>query len=189
MKNKNIASIFKILRQGQFICSNSPDEQMQRLYNYLDDTDNFEQLYDYFLHIDYVLEQGDEFFYFSRQENNATLQNKLDRAFDWIDWVDFFKTYDSAFDVGYRFSAAEIVSQLTNNADLKNKLEKLKGIDGQKKNYPERVQKLINKLDKENFVTLENEMSQTYKILTSFNYLKDLINSICLMEDDNEISE
>lgn len=189
MKNKNIAPIFKILRQGRFICSNSPNEDIQSLYNYIDDEGNFEQLYDYFMQIDYVLEQGDEFFYFSRPESTTSLQNKLDRAFDWIDWMDFFKTYDSTFDVGYRFTPAEVVSQLTNNADLKGKLEKLKNLGGQKKNYPERMEKLVAKLEKENFVALDNEVSQTYKVLTSFNYLKDLINSINLTDDEYETSE
>lgn len=188
MKDKNIADIFKILRQGRFICSNSPNEDIQRLYNYIDEDGRFEELADYFIHIDFVLEQGDEFFYFSRPESTTTLQNKLERAFDWIDWLDFFKTYDTAFDVGYRFTPAEIVSQLTNNADLKGKLERLKNVGGQKKNYPERIEKLVVKLEKEHFIALENELSQTYKVLTSFNYLKELINSINVV-DNNEASE
>ncbi len=188
-KNTQIATIFKILRQGRFICSNSPDEEMQSLYNYIDDERHFDQLYDYFIQIDYVLEKGDEFFYFSRTENVATLQNKLNKAFDWIDWLDFFKTYDSAFDVGYRFTPSEILSQLTNNADLKGKLERLKNLGGQQKNYPELMDKLLGKLEKENFIVLENEISQTYKVLTSFNYLKDLVNSINVTDDEHAISE
>jgi hypothetical protein len=51
------------LRRGQFICSNSPDDDTQTLYKILEDEDNFEDLYDYFYQIDYILEQGDEFFY------------------------------------------------------------------------------------------------------------------------------
>ena len=48
----------------------------------------------------------------------------------------------------------------------------------------------IEKLEKDNFITLENEVSETYKVLTSFNYLKDIITTINIPEEvENEIPE
>ncbi|MDO6425260.1 hypothetical protein Q4521_22485, partial [Saccharophagus degradans] len=79
------------------------------------------------------------------------------------------------FDVGFRFSSSDIVNQLKNNADLKTKLEKLKRVSGDKKTNSERIKKIIEKLEKDNFITLENEITETYKGLTSFNYLKEII--------------
>ncbi len=191
MITKYTSDIFEILRRGQFICSNSPDDTIQTLYKILEDTDTFEDLYEYFYQINYILEEGDEYFYFSRtKEKNIDLERKIEKAFGWIDILDFFKTYDSSFDVGFRFTPSEIDSQLKNNADLKTKLENLKKNGSDKKNYLDRIKKIIEKLEKDNYITLENEISETYKVLTSFNYLKDLINTINIPEEiANEIPE
>jgi len=190
MITKYTAEIFEILRRGQFICSNSPDDEIRKLYRILEDKDVFNELYSYFKEINYILEQGDEYFYFSRKEKNVDLERKIEKAFLWIDMVDFFNTFDSSFDVGFRFTPSEIHNQLKNNADLKSKLDNLKGINADKKNYLERIQKLCERFEREGFVSLENEMSGTYKVLTSFNYLKDLINTVNIPENlQNEIPE
>ena len=190
MITKYTSEIFDVLRKGQFICSNSPNEQIQTLYKILEDDNIFKDLYKYFYQINYILEQGNEYFYFSRLENNVDLDRKLEKAFNWIDILDFFKTFDSSFDVGFRFSPSDIVNQLKNNADLKIKLDNLKKISGDKKSYSDRIIKVIERLEKDNFITLENEVSQTYKVLTSFNYLKDIITTINIPEEiENEIPE
>lgn len=190
MITKYTSDIFDVLRRGQFICSNSPDEHIQTLYKVIEDNDTFEDLYDYFYRINYILEQGNEYFYFSRSEKNTDLDRKLEKAFNWIDILDFFKTFDSSFDVGYRFTPSEIVNQLKNNADLKTKLDGLKKISTDKKSYSDRIKKIIERLEKDNFITLENEITETYKVLTSFNYLKEIITTINIPEDiENEIPE
>ncbi len=182
--------IFEILRKGQFICSNSPNDDIKTLYKILEDDGTFVELYDYFKEINYLLERGNEYFYFSRNENNTDLGRKLEKAFDWIDIIDFFNAFNSSFDVGFRFTPSEIHSQLNINADLKFKLENLKSIKLEKKNYLERIKKIIEKLEKDNYISLENELSETYKVLTSFHYLKDLINTINIPESiENEIPE
>lgn len=190
MISKYTSDIFDVLRKGQFICSNSPDEHIQKLYKILEDMETFEDLYAYFYQINYKLEQGNEYFYFSRIEKNIDLERKLEKAFGWLDILDFLKTFDSSFDVGFRFSPSDIEIQLKNNADLKSKLDNFKKINIDKKNYRDRVKKIIEKLEKDNFITLENEISETYKVLTSFNYLKDIITTINIPEEiENEIPE
>lgn len=190
MVTKYTSEIFEVLRRGQFICSNSPDEAIQTLYKVMEDSHTFEDLYEYFCQINYLLEQGNEYFYFSRIEKNVDLDRKLEIVFGWIDILDFFKTFDSSFDVGFRFSPSDIVNQLKNNADLKSKLEGFKKIGTDKKNYTDRVKKIIEKMEKDNFIALENEISETYKVLTSFNYLKEIISIINIPEDiENEIPE
>ena len=191
MNTKYTSDIFEILRRGQFICSNSPNSSIQMLYKILEDKDTFEDLYEYFYTINYILEQGDEYFYFSRtNKKNIDIERKIEKAFGWIDILDFFKTYDSSFSVGFRFTPSEIDSQLKNNADLKTKLENLKKIGTDKKNYLDRIKKIIEKLEKDNYITLENDITETYKVLTSFNYLTDLVNTINIPEEiANEIPE
>ena len=190
MITKYTSEIFDVLRKGQFICSNSPNEQIQILYKILDDDNTFKDLHKYFDQINYILEQGNEYFYFSRIEKNVDLDRKLEKAFNWIDILDFFKTFDSSFDVGFRFTPYDVVNQLKNNADLKIKLNNLKKFSGDKKSYSDRIIKIIERLEKDNFITLENEVSETYKVLTSFNYLKDIITTINIPEEiENEIPE
>ena len=190
MITKYTSEIFELLRRGQFICSNSPDDNIRMLYSIMEDENTFNELYYYFSEINYLLERGDNFFYFNRKEKNADLERKIEKAFQWIDIIDFFNTFDTAFDVGFRFTPSEIHNQLKNNADLKSKLENLKGINSDKKNYFERIKKLTERFEKEGFISMENEMSETYKILTSYNYLKDLLNTINIPENlENEIPE
>lgn len=190
MYPKYTSEIFNVLRKGEFICSNSPKDDIKKLYRVLEDEETFEDLYEYFHQINYILEQGNEYFYFSRIENNVDLDRKLEKAFNWIDILDFFKTFDSSFDVGFRFSPSDIVNHLKNNADLKVKLEKLKKINADKKSYSDRVKKIIERLEKDNFITLENEITETYKVLTSLNYLKEIISTINIPEEiENEIPE
>jgi hypothetical protein len=188
MITKYTSEIFDVLRRGQFICSNSPNEEIQTLYRVLEDDNTFEDLYAYFFEINYILEHGNEYFYFSREEKNVDLDRKLEKAFTWIDILDFFKTFDSSFDVGFRFTPSDIVNQLKNNADLALKLDSLKKITGDKKSHSDRIKKIIERLERDNFITLQDEISETYKVLTSFNYLKDIITAINIPEEiENEI--
>lgn len=191
MRIKQTAEIFEILRKGRFICSNSPDDRIKFLYGILEDEEIFAQLAEFYLQINYELQKGDEFFYFSRPvPKRDDLERKLKKAFDWIDLLDFFKTYDSSFDVGCRFSPSEVDAQLKNNADLKTKLDGLKLVRSDKMGSLERVRKAVDKLEKDGYVKLESETTETFKVLNSFNYLKDLINSINIPDDiANEIPE
>ena len=102
----NTASIFEYLQKGLFISSNSTSEEVRDMYNEIDE--NYESLYQYFLQINYTLERGNEYFFFSRIEPKATLEQKIMRAYYWIDVLDFFKTYDETFGPGFRLSLIHI---------------------------------------------------------------------------------
>ena len=181
------AEIFETLSKGQFICSNSVHEDSRKLYNIIDD--NFEELYNYFEAIGFVLDKGDEYFYFTRKESKADLERKLEQAYKWIDILDFFKTYNNGFGPGYRFSTDEILVQLKIDANLKDKLEQLKKPLGEG-SHRERVQRLIDELEKFGMVELENEISQQYKVLSAFKYIEQLIVSIHITEEvQHEISQ
>ena len=58
MITKYTSEIFDVLRKGQFICSNSPADDIQKLYKILEDDETFEDLCEYFNQINYILEQG-----------------------------------------------------------------------------------------------------------------------------------
>lgn len=177
---KHTSDIFEILSKGQFICSNSTKESTRKLYLVIDE--HFDELYDYFKAINLVLEKGDEYYMFTRMENKADLERKLEAAFKWIDILDFFKTVDNSFGTGYRFTPSDILIKLTVDVDLKNKLEGLKKYAGGKEKHAEILDKVLDQLRRDNFIELENEITNSYKTLSSFHYLERLILSINITE-------
>lgn len=186
---KSTAEIFDLLSKGKFICSNSSKDLYRKLYAVLEDEDHFELLTSYFGNINFILEKGNGYFYFSRNESKVNLERKLEIAFKWIDILDFFKTFDHSFGSGFRFSIADITVRLNTDADLKSKLTALKKIT-KKTNYTETVSKLVDYLLKDNFVELQDEITNTYKVLSSFEYLEELIMTLHIPEDiANEIPE
>ena len=185
---KQTSEIFELLNKGQFICSNSSDDKLRKLYINIDE--NFDQLYDYFININFILEKGDEYFMFTRKENKTDLERKLEAAFKWIDILDFFKTFDNSFGSGYRFTPSDILVKLSVDADLKIKLEGLKKYAPGKEKHADILDKILDILTKDNFIDLENDISTSYKALASFNYMEQLILSINIPEAvRNEIPE
>jgi len=178
--SKHTADIFDTISKGKFICSNSVDDNNRRLYNVVDE--NFDDLYHYFMAIGFVLERGDEYFYFSRNEVKAVLENKIEQAYRWIDVVDFFMAFNSSFAPGFRFTISDVAQQVKVDASLKDKLEIMKRLTGEGK-YDERISTLIERqLCTPGFAELENELTNEYKVLASFNYIKQLIVSIQIQE-------
>lgn len=187
---KQTAAIFEILSRGQFICSNSNDEFIRKLYTTIEEEQTYEYLYEYFLNINFILEKGDEYFYFSRVENRVDLERKIEQAFKWIDIIDFFKTFDSSFGSGYRFTPSDILVKLNLDAELKSKLEGLKRHSGGKDKFNEIIDRILEDLKKDRFLELENEISHQFKVLASFKYLEQIVMSINISEEvKNEIPE
>lgn len=190
---RQTAEIFELLSKKQFICSNTTDNRIAKLYEVMDDPDNFEALYDYFNAINFILEKGDEFYYFSRKnESKADLERKLDIACRWIDILDFLKTFDINFASGYSFTPMQIATEISVQAVLKNKADSLKNVLklDDKTPYLDVVNKIIKSLCDDGFVEEENEILKSYKVLASFKYLEELVNIINIPEEiQHEIPE
>ena len=176
------AEIFKILSKGQFISSNSSNTNIQEFYNVIENERNFEILREYFYHINFILEKGEEYFYFSRPEIKADIEKKIEAAYKWIDILDFLKTYDSAFGPGYRFFPSEILVRIKTDAELETKLE---GLDINRETLQDILGKVLKQLTDDSFIEIENERTQQYKVLASFKYLENLILTININEEDN----
>lgn len=184
---KQTAEIFEILSRGQFISSNSVDENLRRLYLVIDE--NFDELYDYFMAIRFFLTRGDEYFYFVRMENKVDIERKLRQAMKWIDILDFVKSFDNSFGSGFRFTPSDILVRLNLDAELKDKLMGLKKYT-EKEKYDESIEKIMEILKKEGFVEEENPISRMYKVTAAFHYLEQLVLSINIPEEvKHEIPE
>ncbi len=144
--------------------------------------ENYESLYQYFSQINYTLERGNEYFYFSRTESKTTLEQKILRAYYWIDVLDFFKTYDETFGAGFRFQPEQILVEANINVLLQNKLDGIRKHFSDKDIRKDVLDNMIRLLAKESFIELENEKTNTYKVLTSWHYLEKLVDSINILK-------
>lgn len=143
--------------------------------------------YEYYQGIGLYLEGGDGYYHFTRKEAKVDLERKLEAALKWIDYMSFLKTYHSAFGPGFLFRAADIEIQIGCDMELKEKASKL---FSDKKKHEEVVAKLINELEKMGFIEKENEVDGTYKVLTAFHYIEELIDCITISEEvQDEIPE
>ena len=181
------AEVFDLLSKGQFLCSDSIDRDNRKLYSLVDDS--FEDMHQYFSAIGFVLERGEEYFYFSRKESRVDLERKIEQAYRWIDIVDFCKAFNSAFGAGLHFSSSEIEVQLRMDVNLKDKLEGLRRITGDG-SYSERIKKIINELVGAGYAELENDITMHYKVVAGFKYIEQLIVSISISEElHHEVSQ
>lgn len=181
------ADIFELLSKGQFISSNAVQEKSRKLFTVIDD--NVEDLQNYFSAIGFSLERGDEYFYFSREEQRADLERKIEQVYRWIDILDFFKTFNNGFGSGYRFTAVDVVAQMKIDASLNEKLQGMKKLSGEGNNV-DKVRRLVEELQKYGVVELESELNEQYKVLASFKYIEQLIISIHISEElKHEISQ
>ncbi len=182
------SEIFDKLSKGQFICSNSSDGSNNGLYEIINEHEV--ALYDFFARINFVLERGDEYFYFSRREGKAEIESKIARAEKWIDIIDFLKAYDNSFGSGYRFYPNDIEGRIRVDIGLREKLDNLRRYLGDAKTNDEKIDMLIKALEKEGFVEQENAISREYKVVASFKYIEQLILSINIPEETkNEVPE
>ena len=182
---KYTEEIFNILSKGGFISSNSVSTQVKRLYDAIEE--DLPDYYDYYKGIRFYLEGGDGYYYFVRKETKVDLERKLEAAQKWIDYLSFLKTYHSAFGPGFLFRAADIEIQIGCDIELKEKAVKL---FADKKKFDEVVAKLLKELENMGLIEKENELDGTYKVLTAFHYIEDLIDCITISEEvQNEIPE
>ncbi len=184
---KQTSEIFELLSKGQFICHDSAGDRRGKLYKIIEE--QYDELYAYFEAIDFILEHGNDYFFFARKETRADLERKIEQAYRWIDIVDFFKTFNHAFSPGFRFCQSDVEVQLRVDINLRDKLDAMRRIteDG---THAERVRRLIIKLTDAGYAELENEISGLYKVVASYKYIEELIVSINISEEfHDEISQ
>ena len=178
------ADIFDHLQKGLFINSNSCDENIRQMYDEVDD--HLEALSLYFAQIGYTLERGNEYFYFSRTEPRITLEQKIARAYYWIDILDLFKTFNETFGPGYRFQPEQILVEANINVMLQNKLDSIRKHTSDKEIRKDVLDNIVRQLVKDSFLELENEKNNVYKVMSSWHYLERLVESINIYDETEE---
>ena len=176
---KYIKQIFERLSRGGFISSDSTQEEMKQLF--IDIEDNLVAYRQYYKEIGFLLEEGNGYFYFSRQESKTQLMDKLVRLGHWID----IKAWEPIFGPGYTFSKATLTIKAEADIDLQ---QKASGLYEKKDNLPDIVEKLVEEMLKAGFLELTNEKTGQYRVVAAYGYLEDLVNLITL-DDNNDLLE
>lgn len=182
---KQTAAIFDRLSKGHFINSNSIDQVQRELYAVLEDQENFEILSNYFRHIGFQLEAGDGYFYFSRDEDRAGMERKINAAFQWIDIMDFFTTFHNGFAPGLRFYTSELVEQVRVNGLLRTKLQDM-NTRSANPSSKEQIDTLLKKMEREGIIEKVDEFDDAWKVTATLHYLQQLIMTIELPEEEND---
>lgn len=173
--------IFEILSKGGFISQNSISQQRAHLYDAIED--DFQQYQEYYEGIGFLLEGGNGYYYFSRSESKMDLADKVQRLATWIDRVDFLKTFNTAFGPGFSFRKSNILEKFSSDIELK---EKARHLYTDLKTNDEKIDKLINEMDKMGFMEIENDLDNTYKVTSAFHYIEEVIDCLTIIETEQE---
>ncbi|MEE9367721.1 MAG: hypothetical protein V3V05_02540 [Pontiella sp.] len=180
------AEVFEAMSRGGFICSNAVKPGERYLYQYVEEHE--EHLQETFSQIGYRLEAGNNYYYFSREtEDQQGKERKITKALRWLDILAFFTTFRKDLCRGARLSPHDIAGQLDINSALKDQLAAFQR-GGATKNYAEQLETLFTELKREGFIELENEASQTWKILDAWDYMEQMVMAVNIFEDE-EVSE
>lgn len=183
---KKTEEIFSILSKGMFISRNSTSQNMRAYYDLLED--HQQEYADYYAGIGFLLEGGNGYFYFCRKESKADMQRKLERMAQWIDILDFLKTYNGTFSSGFEFMTSDIEVRLSSDIELKEKAEQL--FRGRHSTHQEIIERLMKELTDNGFAELISEVTKQYVITDAFHYMEELVDCLTISDEvKNEIPE
>jgi len=172
------SDIFQFLSKGHFVSLNSHDPAQTHLYEVI--SRHEESLREYFIAIDLHLFRGNGYFYFTRPERIDSYQERFDKVLRQLDLLHFLLSYHPGFGPGLTFTRAEVWSKCEQRPDLLLLLEKLP-LKPAAAPTEEKLRHLLTMLEKDTF--LESESEGVYRVLTSFDYLLQLLDRIELTYD------
>jgi len=176
----NTQRIYELLSKGTFLSVDTTDNEAKHLY--ADIEENYADYEAYFLELGLRLESGDGYYYFSRtKEAKLTIEQKLQSFAQWVDIMDFLKTYDITFSTGFQFRSTHILERINLDVELRDKARKL--FRKQNTNQ-EVVEKLIGELVGMGFAEIINEQDGTYKVTAAFRYAEDMVNLITIYNEE-----
>jgi hypothetical protein len=173
-----IDKIYKAILSGHFINENSRKSGYSELYKIIDE--NEVELRAYFKPLGYILIRRAGYFYFA-SDNVLEKKSMLNLIIDYIEIIDFFKTLDNNFGVGYYFTISSIENKLSSaNMELEDIVLKMKRTKTQ--NNREFIQKIIDKLKKNGFIEEQDSIRGKYLVLNSYDYIETLLREVEIYE-------
>ena len=100
---------------------------------------------------------------------------------------DDFQNYQEYFSgIGFQLEGGNgyyYFSRTENKVELADKVQ-ARNLYTDVKTNEEKVEKLINDLERQGFVELENELDGTYKVTAAFHYIEELIDCLTIIETE-----
>lgn len=166
--------IFETLRLGTFLTANDPERLRRRLYRICDE--HAEILAAYFKPLGYDLNRGKGYFFFSKEFQRTQLEKKVAKILEMIDIIALMMDYDSDFGIGWRGRPGALAESAEDNIVLKERIGRLNGIKGD--TMPAKCKNIFEKIRDNGYMGIENEESETYLVLDSYDYIRTFIESI-----------
>ncbi|MEI6949703.1 hypothetical protein V9K67_21125 [Paraflavisolibacter sp. H34] len=171
-------AIFQLLSRGTFLSANATKDGAGRLYRYISEGDHYDRLKEYFELINLSLESGDGYFYFSSLTEKETLrEDKLQRFERYIDILDLLASLETPPSVGTRYTVSDLLQECLVNPRLQEKLDAIR-VGSNKQNVIDKLREVLDFLEVDSFLELEDEKTETYKVLDSFHYLLQIVKQI-----------
>ena len=174
--------VFDRLSKGGCISSDSVDETTRRIFIDIDDCRD--EYADYFSRIGFILEEGNQYYYFSRKESKSSIAEKLKKFGHWVDVLDFLKAWEPSFGPGFTFMTADLIVKIDSDIELRDKASTLYD---NKARHDEIAERLVDELSKQGFIEIIDDVARRYKVTAAYRYLEDMVNLIAF-DDDDEIS-
>jgi len=182
---RKIGKVFEVLVAGKFICESSNDRKMKTLYSICEKNEVY--LADYFINLGYILEKGDGYFFFSKDEEPSSdyYDNKIKNFLTMIPLVEFMLVYDNSFGVGAKISIKQMALSLEKKMDLKDRLDKMNRHKSRLSDI-EACESIMKEFAKMGYAEVFDEYSRIYKIVDSYAYLENFIDSIREIANEEE---
>lgn len=177
------SDIFQYLSQGHFISQNSQNPVQTHLYEVISRYE--EPLREYFQAIDLHLYRGNGYFYFTRPEHAVRSQDRFKQVKKQLGLLRFLLTFHPGFGPGFLFTKSEVWSKCNQRPELMKQLEKLP-LRPAGTASEEKLHLLFQTLEKDTLI--EAEGTHHFRVLTSFDYLLQLIDRIELTYDQHSQS-
>ncbi len=174
---QHIEKIYQIIIKGGYINENSSKNGNSELYDAIVSKES--ELRAYFRPLGYALIRREGYYYFARNDASDG-EAALEQIVDYIEIANFFKTLDSNFSVGYRFSLTSMEQQLNSNLELQNLSLKMKGIKAD--DNREFIQKIVDRLRKDGFVEEQNSANGEFIVLNSYEYIETFLGEVEVYE-------
>lgn len=174
---RKIGEVYDVLCLGKFICESSVDRKIKMLYVVCEKNEVY--LADYFMNLGYILERGDGYFFFSKDEKPSTeyFDKKIKNFLKMIEFVEFMLVYDNSFGVGTKVSVKKMALGLGKDIALKERLGKMKQ-QQEKLSDIDACDSIMKEFVKMGYAEVLDEYSRIYKVLDSYLYLETFIDSI-----------
>ncbi|MEA3492035.1 MAG: hypothetical protein U9R27_09070 [Campylobacterota bacterium] len=170
---QHIGKIYKTILRGGYINENSAKNGNAELYEAIVSKES--EIRAYFKPLGYVLMKREGYFYFAHDDAPES-EAALELIVDYIDIANFFKTLDTNFCVGYRFTLSAMEHQLNTNIELQELAAKMRGIKAN--DNREFIQKIVDKLKKDDFIEERNAANREYIVLNSYDYIEYFLGEI-----------